>query len=141
MVQTCSRLYSSSWTSTITSRNLHFRTWEWQTEIDITDHISLEAGVKSPHFCISKSEKSFYIIRSFHKIILLLMLQFLVVVAGQTSFIGPKVIGIYWLAGVMRMHDVSWPSIIPSYHSGCNVQPYWPWISHKKVKNIRCIKG
>lgn len=78
---------------------------------------------------------------SIHKIILLLMSQFQAVVAGQTSFIDPKVIGINWLAGVKRMHDVSWPSIIPSYHSGCNVQPCWPWISHKKVKNVRGIKG
>ena len=51
---------------------------------------------------------------------------FLTVISGQTSFIESKVIRIYWLAGVTRMHDVSWPSIIPSYHSWCNVQPCWP---------------
>ena len=76
-----------------------------------------------------------------HRILRHIFFTLFTVVSGQPSFIESKVIRIYRLAGVTRMHDVSWPSIIPSYHSGRNVQPCWPWISHKKVKMVRCIEA
>ena len=28
-----------------------------------------------------------------------------------------------------------------SLHFWCYVKPFWPWISHKKVKNVRCIEA